>query len=140
MASTASAAEPYPSNLPLTPGESDHEDTSQSPVIAERKRNAGEMVDDVEKSNTSKVGQSESMAASAAVTETIEAEVSPDFTIECPLRRKRRLKRKRSSVPEVQDNVYIEQDAPVLAPSLRIEYAVRPVNEWLKLEKYKNAK
>ncbi|KAK5202178.1 hypothetical protein LTR41_012055 [Exophiala xenobiotica] len=132
MGSTASTAEPYPSNLPLTPGESDHEDTSQSPLKAETKRKAGEIVDDVEKSNTSRVGQSESVGASAAVTEIIEAEVSPEFTIECP--------RRRSSVPEVQDNAYIEQDAPVLAPSLRIEYAVRPGNEWLKLEKYKNAK
>ncbi|KAK5214500.1 hypothetical protein LTR96_011841, partial [Exophiala xenobiotica] len=84
MGSTASTAEPYPSNLPLTPGESDHEDTSQSPLKAETKRKAGEIVDDVEKSNTSRVGQSESVGASAAVTEIIEAEVSPEFTIECP--------------------------------------------------------
>ncbi|KAK5231037.1 hypothetical protein LTR72_000217 [Exophiala xenobiotica] len=92
---------------------------------------------DVEKSHTSTVGQ----GVGAGVTETIEAEVSPDFTIECPVRPpKRRLKRKRSSVPEVKDNVHIDQDAPELAPNLHIEYAVRPGHQWRKMTKYKNAK
>ncbi|KAK5467707.1 hypothetical protein LTS15_000680 [Exophiala xenobiotica] len=135
MASTASAAEPYPSNLPLTPGASDHEDTSQSFPIVGRKRNAGEMEADVEKSHTSTVGQG------AGVTETIEAEVSLDFTVECPVRPpKRHLKRKSSSVPEVKDDVHIDKDAPGLAPNLRIEYAVRPGHQWRDMTRYKNAK
>jgi hypothetical protein len=96
------------------------------------------MEDDVEKSNTSRAGQGESEGATGP--ETIEAEVSPKFRIECPLRPKRRMKGRRLSVPKIQDNVYVGEDAPVLAPKLRIEYGVRPGKEWEKLSTYKNAK
>ena len=134
--------------MPLTPGESDHEDTTQSSPMVGRKRNAGEMEDDVEKSNTSGVGAGVGVGQGAGVTETIEAEVSPDFTIECPVRTKgpirpkgpTRPKRKGPKKSSVPDNVHIEKDAPVLAPNLHIKYGVRPGDKWAKLLKFKNAK
>jgi hypothetical protein len=76
--------------------------------------------------------------------ETIEAEVSADFEIECPYNA-RRVKR------SVADDVYVETDSPALlkpdgktteplVPGLPVEFGVRPGKKWSELRRYKNAK
>ncbi|KIW20080.1 hypothetical protein PV08_00655 [Exophiala spinifera] len=125
MAPTESTSESYLHNLPLTPRESDNEDLTNLTPMAGRKRNASEMEDDGDKSTASKVAEGTS--------ETIEAEISSDFTVECPARPRRT----KSPIPE---DVYYETAAPSLAPNLSVNFAVRPGDKWARFSRYRNAK
>lgn len=129
MASTVATSESYPSNLPLTPRDSDIEDPGEPSQMAGRKRSASEMEDETGKQRTGNAGGKTSNAP-----ETIEAEVSPDFTIQCPALPQRGKK-------TLNDDVVIEKgDAPSLASHLTIDFAVRPGKKWSELSRFKNAK
>lgn len=119
--------------MPLTPRESDNEDQVESSAMNGRKRSASEMEDEAGPSKQLAAGEGE-----REVRETIEAEVSSDFIIECPYRPKR-VKPGKEKASET-DDVSIHQDAPSLAPHLKINFAVRPGQKWTKLGKFKNAK
>ncbi|KIV85409.1 hypothetical protein PV11_01106 [Exophiala sideris] len=133
MASAAATADPYPSNMPLTPRESDNEDQGEQSHTTGRKRSASEMEDEAGPSKQSRTSEGE-----RDVPETIEAEVNSDFFIDCPYRPKR-VKAGKHRASAV-DDVHVNQDAPSLAPHLKITYAVRPGQKWAKLGKFKNAK
>lgn len=128
MASTTATSESYPSNLPLTPRDSDIEDRSEHSQMAGRKRSASEMEEDLGKSRQGKKG-----AKASTGPETIEAEVSSDFIVQCPAVIPRGRK-------PVEQDVVIEKDAPTLAPHLAIDFAVRPGKKWSELPRFKNAK
>lgn len=126
MASTATASESYHSTLPLTPCDSDNEQPpSEAGAMAGRKRSASEMED--EKRATKQSDRP------SKVPETIEAEMPPDFILECPARPK-------TTKQLANDDIYIERDAPSLAPHLTIDFAVRPGKKWSELSRFKNAK
>ena len=133
MASAAATADSYPSNMPLTPRESDNEDQGEQSYTNGRKRSASEMEDEAGPSKQPRISEGE-----RDVPETIEAEASSDFFIDCPYRPKR-VKAGKHRASAV-DDVHISQDAPSLAPQLKINYAVRPGSKWAKLGKFKNAK
>ena len=87
------------------------------------------MEDDTGKQRTNTNG-----GKSSSAPETIEAEVSPDFTIQCPALPRRGKK-------ALNDDSWLEKgDAPLLAPHLTIDYTVRPGNKWKELSRFKNAK
>ncbi|KIX02883.1 uncharacterized protein Z518_08826 [Rhinocladiella mackenziei CBS 650.93] len=131
MASTAPATEPYPPNMPLTPGDSENGDLNEDPTegiqesssensqTARRKRSAAEM-------------ENNPNGRGAETLETIEAEVSPDFTILCPVQARD------ANSPGI--DLYIERDAPILAPELAIEFGVTPGKKWHNMTTFKNAK
>lgn len=130
MASTTATTDSYPSNLPLTPRDSDNEEPGEPSQMAGRKRSASEMEDDPGKT---KITTTEGTAAEAP--ETIEAEVSPDFIMECPAHPKRA-----KAAAAGDDAWYIDRDAPSLAPNLSIQFAVTPGKKWKELNRFKNAK
>ncbi|EXJ88251.1 hypothetical protein A1O1_05181 [Capronia coronata CBS 617.96] len=137
--------------MPLTPGDSDNEEPSEPGQMAGRKRSASEMEDDASRSKITDMGfdtdtDAETSGAAGANgtsaangtdgadgSETIEAELGDEFTVECPARPKR-------GKAAATDSVYVERDSPSLAPHLSIEFAVRPGQKWAGLSRFRNAK
>ena len=122
MASAETASESYHSTLPLTPCDSENERSSEAAPMAGRKRSASEMEEPKRAPKSTRNGP-----------ETIEPEATPDFTLECPAR-------PRTAKQLANDDLYIETDAPSLAPHLNIDFAVRPGKKWSELSRFKNAK
>lgn len=150
-ATTAEQTEQHQSRMPLTPGDSDNEGPSEPTSMAGRKRSASEMEDDASRSRITNMGfatdtDHETSGTSGApstgaangtdpgdASETIEADLGDEFTVECPARPKRGKAAK-------TDDVHIERDSPSLAPHLTIEFAVRPGQKWAGLDRFRNAK
>ncbi|KAJ9615850.1 hypothetical protein H2200_001927 [Cladophialophora chaetospira] len=158
MASIAPATESYPS--PVTPQESETDESLPSAPMSSRKRSASEMAEDdadrkpIEKhyprgmtarkkpvvdKEEKKKGKKRSTAH--ADQETIEAEATVDttFLVECPAwpESKRYLAR----VARGED-LYTERVSPSLAggSQLDIAFAVKPGSHWSDLQRFKNAK
>jgi hypothetical protein len=128
MASTDATSESYPYNLPLTPRDSDNEDTNVPAHVAGRKRSASEMDDEHDNPRSTNPQGSASKAS-----ETMETEVHTGFIIVCP------------ALPTLLEkttagDAYRERDHPAPAPGLSVDFTVRPGKKWSGLPRFKNAK
>lgn len=84
---------------------------------------------------SAKHGKDKTAGQPSQAPEAVDAELGPDFSIQCPALPQRRGKK------TLNDDVVIEKDdAPALAPHLTIDYAVRPGKKWSDLSRFKNAK